>query len=276
MYRGHSLAVVMPARDEAMQLVRAVAGVPAWVDFLIVVDDGSTDESAVLVASLGDPRVTLIRHAASQGVGAAIHSGYRAALRCGAQLVAVMAGDGQMDGEDLPRLLDPLCAGQADYAKGNRFAHPELWSAMPKARLFGNTVLSLLTKVASGYWRLFDSQCGYTAATAPVAELLVASGFYRRYGYPNDVLARLAVVRARVVDVAVRPVYRGERSGIRLHTVFYPMLFVLLRSGLRRLFEQRFAPLFGRPLPPSLGARLARQQLDAHRCADELLPASQR
>jgi hypothetical protein len=177
-----------------------------------------------------------------------------------------MAGDGQMDPDDLPAVLDPVVQGRADYAKGNRFLHPDVWRVMPRTRLVGNIVLSLITKLTSGYWRIFDSQCGYTAISR--RGLLAVEGgrsMFARYGYPNDVLARLRAVGARVVDVPVRPVYEGQPSGIRLWTVVHPILFVLLRSMLRRLWRQRLVPLLTDSAPPPLS--LPEEQ------AEHLLPA---
>jgi hypothetical protein len=148
-----------------------------------------------------------------------------------------------------------VALGRADYAKGNRFRHREVWRVMPKDRLVGNIVLSLLTKLTSGYLGSFDSQCGYTAISARALQAL-GGGFYARYGYPNDLLARLRTVGARLEEQPVRPVYDGQRSGIRLWMVLYPICFVLLRSLCRRLWQQHLRPLLlGQPavslgLPP--------------------------
>lgn len=255
----------MPAYNVEAYLPRAIATIPSFVGTLIVVDDASQDGTARCAREASRP-VVLLEHQRNRGVGAAIASGYAEALRRGVDVVCVMAGDGQMDPADLPALLDPLVEERADYAKGNRFAHREVWRAMPATRLFGNVVLSLLTKLSSGYWRSFDSQCGYTAITAP-ALAAIDGRLFARYGYPNDLLARLRAVDACVVDVPVRPVYDGQASGIRPWTVLYPMLFVLGRSFFWRLWKQRLAPLLGRPslrlLPP-------------HERGDALLPEAPR
>lgn len=233
MYRGLSTAVVIPAFNEERAIAAAVASVPPFVDRVIVVDDASRDGTARAVAE--SERVELVRHPQNRGVGAAIVSGYRRALALGLDVAAVMAGDGQMDPADLPSLLDPLVEGRADYAKGNRFAHPEIWAAMPRHRLIGNVALSLVTKVTSGYRHVFDSQCGYTAITRAALAALDLDEVFPRYGYPNDLLARLHAADMRVADVPVRPVYgAGWKSGIRPHTVVYPIAFVLVRSWLAR------------------------------------------
>jgi len=188
--------------------------------------------------------VILINHDNNKGVGGAIATGYKWARDNNMDAALVMAGDGQMDPRDLPALLAPLVDGDADYVKGNRFAHGDVWRVMPAARLVGNVALSLLTKLTSGYWRLFDSQCGYTAASRRALAVIDAAGLFPRYGYPNDLLARLHAAGMRVEDVAVRAVYGPQwRSGIRLSTVIYPMSFVLVRSWMRRLWSKRAAPV---------------------------------
>jgi len=229
-------AVVIPAFNEELAIAAAIHSVPSFVDHIIVVDDASRDATAQRAAAAPVGRLEILRHGANRGVGAAIVSGYRRALALGVDATAVMAGDGQMDPRDLPGLLDPLADGCADYAKGNRFAHPDLWQTMPPARIAGNLALSLATRWTSGYRRLFDSQCGYTAVTRAALEQVELDRVFPRYGYPNDLLARLHAVGARVVDVPVRPVYGPRwKSGIRLHTVVYPIAFVLVRSWLERV-----------------------------------------
>ncbi len=234
MIHGLRVAVVVPAFNEAAKIaatLRAILDAPAEVDFVLCIDDASTDGTAEVVKQVDDPRLRVIRHASNRGVGAAISTGYREARRLPCDVAVVMAGDGQMDPGDLPSLLAPIARDEADYAKGNRFADPEVWRTMPKARLVGNIVLSLLTKLTSGYRDVFDSQCGYTAASQRALSVIVEAGLFPRYGYPNDLLARLFASRLRVVDVPVRAIYGAAwRSGIHLGTVIYPMSFVLARS----------------------------------------------
>jgi hypothetical protein len=168
-------------------------------------------------------------------------------------------------------VLAPVVKKKADYAKGNRFRYAEVWRMMPKGRLIGNIVLSMLTKISSGYWRIFDSQCGYTAISRRALEAINCR-LFARYGYPNDILARLRSVGGTVHDVPVRPIYDGQPSGIRLWTVVYPILFVLIGSMARRLWHQRLRPLF------FAKARLTSRQLshpasNANRHSDHFLPA---
>lgn len=236
MYRDLSVAVVIPAFNEERAIGRAIQAVPALVDHVVVVDDASVDTTAQVAAQAGGRSFEIVRHGANRGVGAAIVSGYRRALARKLDVAVVMAGDGQMDPADLPALLDPIAEDRADYAKGNRFRHRDVWRVMPRTRLAGNVLLSLATKLTSGYWSVFDSQCGYTAIHRRALERIDLDRVFPRYGYPNDLLARLHAARVRVVDVPVRPVYGPAwKSGIKLHTVFYPVAFVLLRSFAERL-----------------------------------------
>ena len=277
MYRGLTIGVVIPAFNEEHAIAAAIRGVPGFVDHIIVVDDASRDETARRAAATTAGRLEILRHGANRGVGAANVSGYRRALLLGLDATAVMAGDGQMDPGDLPRLLDPLAEGRADYAKGNRFAHADLWRTMPPARIAGNLALSLVTRWTSGYHRLFDSQCGYTAITRGALERVDLDRVFARYGYPNDLLARLHVAGARVVDVPVRPVYGPRwRSGIRLHTVVYPIAFVLARSWLERIGAEARAGGAGAVAGAGAGDRELEERnhvAGPSRIADDVVPA---
>lgn len=241
MFEQKRVAVVVPAYNEERAIAATVAAIPDYVDYIIVVDDASSDRTSAnaqaQAALLACPeRVRVVRHAENAGVGAALVTGYRHALELQCDVVAVMAGDGQMDPGDLPHVLAPVCRGEADYAKGNRFAHPEIWKAMPASRIVGNVVLSAATKVTSGYTHVFDSQCGYTAISAHALRAIDLDGLFPRYGYPNDMLSRLHAAGMTVVDVPVRPVYGPHwKSGINLSTAIHPIPWVLLRSFGTRL-----------------------------------------
>ena len=244
MHRALRIAVVIPAFNERGKIAATVATVPDLADHIIVVDDASHDDTAqqAELAALrrsAPARVEILRHAANRGVGGAITTGYHRALALGADVAAVMAGDGQMDPDDLPALLDPIADGTADYVKGNRFLHPAIWTTMPASRIVGNLVLSAATRVTSGYRHVFDSQCGYTAIHRRALAAIELDKLFPRYGYPNDMLSRLRVADMRVVDVPVRPIYGPAwRSGIHLGTALHPMPWVLLRSWTTRLAAQ--------------------------------------
>ncbi|MEZ4403347.1 MAG: glycosyltransferase family 2 protein [Kofleriaceae bacterium] len=238
MYQQLRVAVVIPAYNEERAIAAVVASVPAYVDQVIVVDDASRDGTAAAARAAATARgaTEVLVHPHNRGVGGAIVTGYRHALAAGADAVAVMAGDGQMDPSDLPALLEPIAAGVADYVKGNRFRHPEVWSAMPTARIVGNLVLSAATKVTSGYSHVFDSQCGYTVASAAALRAIELDRVFPRYGYPNDLLSHLHIAGMRVRDVPVRPVYGPAwKSGINLSTALHPIPWVLLRSWSARV-----------------------------------------
>jgi len=250
MFRGHRIAVVVPAYNEAAKIARTVRSIPGFVDHMIVVDDGSADGTARLALRSQRRGLEVLSHQRNRGVGAAIATGYRRAYQAGADVTAVMAGDSQMDPADLGTLVGTVVNGGADYAKGNRFAWPGVARVMPVHRLAGNVVLSLLTRVATGYRDIFDSQCGYTAANRRALAAILSGPVFARYGYPNDLLARLRAADACVVDVPVRPVYGPEwRSGIRIPRVVGPLSFLLARAFLQRL--RRAFPLL-RPAPPAI------------------------
>jgi glycosyltransferase involved in cell wall biosynthesis len=238
MYRQLRLACVIPAYNERSKIAATLASVPAFVDDIIVVDDASIDGTGE-VAAAAAPDAEVVRHAQNRGVGGALATGYRRALAAGADVAVVMAGDGQMDPRDLPALLEPIAGGTADYVKGNRFLHPDVWTTMPPSRILGNVLLSAATRVTSGYHHVFDSQCGYTAIARAALCAIDLDDLWARYGYPNDLLSRLHVAGMRVVDVPVRPIYGEQwRSGIHLGTALHPIPWVLLRSWGTRLAAQ--------------------------------------
>ena len=231
MLEGKRVAVVVPAFDEEQLVGETIRGIPEFVDRVVVVDDHSRDGTAARVEEAGDPRVLLVRHERNLGVGAAIASGYRAALEEGADVTCVMAADNQMDPDELRGLAEPVARGEAEYTKANRLFSGEAWKVIPRTRYLGNAVLSLLTKIASGYWHVADSQAGFTAISLDALRKLELDRLYPRYGFPNDVLVHLNVQNARVRDVPSRPIYDvGERSGIRLRSVV-PRISWLLVKG---------------------------------------------
>jgi glycosyltransferase involved in cell wall biosynthesis len=236
MFKGCRIAVVVPAYNEVRKIAQTLRSIPGFVDHVIVVDDASED-GTVRVARRSQRRgLEVLCHEQNRGVGAAIATGYRAAFRAGAEVTAVMAGDSQMDPADLSALVETVVSGRADYAKGNRFAWPGVYRVMPPSRVVGNVVLSYLTRLASGYYDVFDSQCGYTAANRRALAVILSGSVFPRYGYPNDLLTRLGGFGARVVDVPVRPVYGPTwHSGIRISHVVGPLLLLMLRGASTRL-----------------------------------------
>ena len=239
MIEGKSVAVVVPAHDEERLIAETLRGIPAVVDRIFVVDDASGDATAERAREVGDPRVEVISHEHNRGVGAAILTGYGRALAERMDVTVVMAGDNQMDPAELEAIAGPVARGEVDYAKANRLFTGQAWELIPRTRYLGNAVLSLLTKVASGYWHVADSQAGYTAVGLETLEVLDLDRVYTRYGFPNDFLVHLNVVNARVRDVPSRPIYGvGERSGIRLRNVVPRISWLLLKGFFWRLREK--------------------------------------
>ena len=232
------MAVVVPAYNEDALIGSTVEGIPAFVDSIIVVDDGSKDATAAR-AQNADQRVEIISHEKNQGVGAAIVTGYKRAIANGVDVTAVMAADGQMDPDDLETLVRAVALGETDYAKANRLFTGQAWQLIPRTRYLGNAALSFLTKIASGYWHVADSQSGYTAVNLETLKLLDLDRVYRRYGFPNDLLVHLNVFNRRVRDYPSRPIYGvGERSGIRLRHVVPKISWLLLKGFFWRMGQK--------------------------------------
>ena len=239
MLEGKRVAVVVPAYNEERLIAETITGIPSFVDRIYVVDDHSSDGTAEAARTLRDPQVEVIVHERNEGVGAAIVTGYKRALEERIDVTCVMAGDNQMDPAELESLVRPVAHGEVDYAKANRLFTGEAWRVIPRYRYLGNAVLSLLTKIASGYWHVADSQAGYTAIGLPILQLLDLDRVYKRYGFPNDLLVHLNVWNARVRDFPSRPIYGvGERSGIRLRRVVPAISWLLLKGFFWRMKEK--------------------------------------
>jgi glycosyltransferase involved in cell wall biosynthesis len=236
---GKRVAVVVPAHDEEALIANTLAAIPGFVDRIYVVDDHSEDGTAARARQTGDGRVEVLVHPQNEGVGAAIVTGYRRALDEGIDVTCVMAGDGQMDPADLETIAGTVVRGEVDYAKANRLFTGQAWGLMPRHRYLGNAVLSMLTKIASGYWHVADSQSGYTAIGRETLERLDLDRIYRRYGFPNDMLVHLNVWNARVRDIPSRPIYGiGERSEIKLWRVVPSLAWLLLKGFFWRMREK--------------------------------------
>lgn len=241
MFLDKKIAVVIPAHNEEKLIGKVISTMPDFVDHIVVVDDYSSDGTAAAVRNLAESnqKVVLIAHEQNRGVGAATATGYKWARDHKIDVTAVMNADFQMDPADLPRIVKPVCTGECDYTKGNRLFRGESWGMIPKNRYIGNSVLSLLTKIASGYWHVADSQSGYTAICLAALKAIDLDAIYPYYGVPNDMLIRLNIASFRVRDVSVKPVYNvGEVSGIKLRKVIFTIPWMLLKGFTRRMLEK--------------------------------------
>lgn len=253
MYRAKKIAVVIPAFNEERLIEPTLAHIPALVDRIYVVDDVSTDNMVKVVQQKiqQDARITLLRHEINQGPGQAIITGYWASSKEGYDITVVIGGDYQMPMDEVERFLDPLIDGKADYTKGNRFfVWDKTKGKMPKIRIFGNILITALTKIASGYYKIMDVVDGYTAITKEAIDVVDWSKAWKRYGYPMDFLIRLNAYGIRVKDVPRTPIYlEGERQsqikGVRYALKVSPMI---MRGFFWRMFFKYiymdFHPLF--------------------------------
>ena len=249
-FSGHRVAVVAPAFNEERLIDQMIRSVPEYVDRIFVVDDASSDRTVARALKADPKRVEVLSHHTNKGVGAAIATGYQAAIQDGADLAVVLAGDGQMHTEDLPALLAPIINGNAEYTKGDRLSWPNARSHMPILRYAGNHVLSWLTRKSTGL-SIQDSQCGYTAISKRALHALDWCDLWPRYGYPNDLIGRLKAAQLRVQDVPVRPIYATEESGIGWRHALVVIPFVLSRVFIRRVARK----LSERMPKPALSAK---------------------
>lgn len=238
MYKGRKVAVVMPVHNEQARIERAIERVPAFVDLIVAIDDASTDGTRGVLAQIRDERLTVLKHERNRGVGAATKTGYRRTLDAGAQLIAVMDGDGQMHGGDLHRLLDRALDG-VDYVKGNRFLNAQSVKAMPIIRYVGNRLFSWLARRAASFSGSLDAHCGYTVIRRQALRLLALDELYDRYGFPTEMFFAASRARLTVESVAVRTIYGDEVSGINPFTAVPVVLFLIARAYARRRFGVR-------------------------------------
>jgi glycosyltransferase involved in cell wall biosynthesis len=249
LYRNNSIAVVVPAYNEQELIGETLGSLPSYIDLIVAVNDASQDRTGELIEenAAKDSRIIVIHHEKNQGVGAAICAGYCRALEEGADVVAVMAGDNQMEPEYLPSLLDPIIDDQADYTKGNRLYNAEYRRGMSSWRTFGNILLTYLTKIASGNWNIMDPQNGYTAVSKNVLEHLDVSQIYPRYGYCNCMLVWLNIHGFRALDVLIPAKYANEKSKIR-YSAYIPSVSLLLLNNFLWRMREKYVMLEFHPL----------------------------
>lgn len=241
MYKEKAIAVVIPAYNEETQIGKVINSMPAYVDHIVIVDDNSTDDTVKVVKQYQEKnfKIILLQHKENKGAGGAMVTGYNYVKNMDIDVAVRMDGDGQMNPDDLPALLDPVVDREADYSKGNRLFTGEAYQKIPKVRYFGNAFLSLFTKIASGYWHVADSQSGYTAINREALLAIDWDQLYTWYGHPNDILVRLNVHNCRVRDVPVEPVYNvGEKSGINIKKAIFKIGWLLIKLFFWRMKEK--------------------------------------
>lgn len=246
MREGLRYCVILPAHNEGRHVRGVVESIPGWIDGIFIVDDGSTDDTAQAAEGISDPRVRLLRNEKNLGVGGAMVTGSRAVLaQDGYDVVIKMDADGQMDARELTKLVRPIELGLAEYVKGNRFQYTGRPASMPRTRWFGNVALSFLTKAASGYWHVFDSQCGFLAITTSALRRVKLDRVAKDYFFENDMLIRMNVIGARVVDVDTSALYGEEDSYVRVSRVFWSFPWRLARGFVWRFFKRHVVNDFG-------------------------------
>jgi glycosyltransferase involved in cell wall biosynthesis len=266
MYEGLTVGVVVPAYNEEGYVGDVIDAIPACIDRAYVVEDGSTDGTWAEITSHAEARnndhdgafdrlVVPIRHDENRGVGGAIKTGYQRAREEGIDVTAVLGGDDQMDPSVLTEYFDPIARGEAEYVKGNRFADPSHWAAMPRFRLFGNVVLSYLTKIASGYWGLMDSQNGYTAIAHSALETTDIDGMYEYYGYCNDLLIRLNEADVTVADLprSSEYAYSDDWKSHIDYKEYIPRVSAMLARGFVRRLVRKYLLTDYNPIAPLYG-----------------------
>lgn len=237
----YRIAVVVPCYRVKRQILSVLDAIGPEVSQIFVIDDCCPEESGKFVAErTRDARVTVIRNRENRGVGGATITGYRAALEAGADIIVKVDGDGQMDPRLIPAFVDPIVRGDADYTKGNRFFSLEFLDSMPRLRLLGNSLVSFISKVASGYWNVMDPANGFTAIHARVLEMIPLTKVEERYFFESDMLFRLNILRAVVADIPMPAHYADERSNLRIGKVLvvFPQKYVM--RLIKRIFYNYF------------------------------------
>lgn len=240
MYKDKKIAVVVPAYNEGVLIEVTLKGMPDYVDTLYVVEDGSSDDTLERIKKRmkEDKRIILIEHEQNKGLGQTLIDGYVASKYSDNDITAVMAGDNQMDPEDLPGMLNKIIDKDFDYVKGNRLLHREVKGSMPRYRLLGNAGLTILTKFATGYFFLMDPQSGYTAIKNEALRQIPIHKMTKGYGYNADILCMLNIKGFKVSDQKIRPVYEDEKSKIKLFKYIRTTTILLIRLFFRRLYRR--------------------------------------
>ncbi|MDD5654979.1 MAG: glycosyltransferase family 2 protein [Candidatus Omnitrophica bacterium] len=234
------IGVVIPAYKVLKQIQEVILSLPSTVDHIIVVDDKCPQFSGREAQKINDQRLTVLYHQRNMGVGGAVITGYKEALKLGCDIIVKVDGDGQMDPLYIDKLISPLFNDEADYSKGNRFADFGVLRSMPRVRLFGNSILSFMIKITSGYWSVMDPTNGYTAIRRETLEKIDLNKISKRYFFESDMLIHLNIINAVVVDVSIPSKYSGEESSLSVGNTIALFPFMLLKGFARRIFLNYF------------------------------------
>jgi len=238
MYKGKKIAIVVPAYNEAKFITQVIRDIPPFIDVIVVIDDASQDSTFKCVKNVRDPRVIILRNEVNQGVGGSTIKGYRKAIEMESKIIVKVDGDGQMPLDRLPNLLDAIVEDGYDYAKGNRFLDDNALMQMPKNRLIGNILLTFFTKMASGYWHIFDPQNGYTAIDVHTLKVIDLDRIHKCYFFENDMLIQLNIHNRKVKDISMPAIYGQEKSGIRINSILITFPRLLLQRFLYRIYQK--------------------------------------
>lgn len=231
------ICVVIPAYKLTQGVINLIESIPPIVSKVVVIDDACPDKSGNLIEKLcKDSRVSVHYNQENLGVGGAVKKGYRIALENGADVVIKLDGDGQMDPRNIPKLIAPLLNHEADYTKGNRFYTLNSLKVMPKKRLIGNSILSVMSKLSTGYWNIFDPNNGFTAISRNTLENLDLSQISDSYFFESDMLFRLYCNRAVVKDVPMNSIYGDEKSNLSISRITLEFIFKHIRNSIKRFF----------------------------------------
>jgi dolichol-phosphate mannosyltransferase len=239
--KKYTVSVIIPCFNVTKQVINVIKGIDAEVSRIYVVDDCCPENSGdYVLENCTDERVVVLKNEQNLGVGGAVMRGYAEAIKDGATVIVKIDGDGQMDPSLINRFIRPIVEGRADYTKGNRFFYLEEIRHMPKIRIFGNAVLSFMSKLSTGYWSIFDPTNGFTAIHANVARHLPFDKISNGYFFETDMLFRLNTLKAKVVDIPMHAFYGDEKSNLKIGRVIVPFIFKHYRNFIKRLFYNYF------------------------------------
>ncbi|MHA1224083.1 MAG: glycosyltransferase family 2 protein [Candidatus Heimdallarchaeaceae archaeon] len=239
MYEGKKVSITIPVYNESKHIQEVIENIPNYIDFIVVIDDASTDNTLRILNDINEKRLYIIKHDRNQGVGKSTLDGHNLGVEMGADILIRSDGDGQMDMSNLPKLIDPLIFDDIDYTKGNRMASKSLYKCMPKIRVLGNRILTFMTRAATGYWKLQDSQNGFTAIKVETYNLLRQKHIKNDYRFENSMLYELSLVKAKIKEVDMPAIYGDEKSSIRLATFIPKMLIFLAKLFFNRIFRKK-------------------------------------